>query len=344
VTYAQVGPKVPVVLTIDVEPDHPWPPLKARDPWLGFEAWLEYAPRLREHLEKATEGPVHFNWALRMDDQIAGSYGDSGWVALKYGTQLTGMVAEGDELGLHPHAWRWQDPPGRWLQDHASDEFVAAVIGTSFDTYLEAFGTPCRSHRFGSRFISAGIVREIRSRGVRVDTTVEPGARGMVALEKSVVATGWLPDQATAPRAPYQPSSDDPLTPAPVSAGTGIGDAADDGDALWMLPATAFDPAPSLPAWRRQVRRVRFMGKPLHRPAELWSPMDPSLFWSLAAESSDVLAAPYVSLAVRSDCLIRPDLADRVTAKLEGLAREPGVGRMRFMAATEAIDELTGTR
>jgi hypothetical protein len=327
---------LPTVLTIDVEPDNPWPPLGNTDPWYGFEAWLDYVPELRIRLEKATGAPVHFNWMLRMDDQIAGVYGDAGWVAHAYGRQLESLRAEGDELGLHPHAWRWEQPPGQWLQDHANEEWVAQVIATSFSAYRDAFGADCRLHRFGSRYITPAIVRQIEALGVRVDMTVEPGARGMVALEKTVPATGWLPDQTWAPRAPYRPSQEDPLRPTTT-------DAPADGG-IWMLPATAFDPAPWLTLWRRQARRVRFAGRPRHRPAELWAPVQPEQFWRLAGLAADELATPYLSLALRSDCLIRPRMSETIRAKLDRLVDQPIVGRMRFVTATEALGELVGSQ
>ena len=330
---AALARPIPVVLTIDAEPDHPWPALDQRDPWLGFEAWLGYASELREHLERATGRPASFTLALRMDEQIARVYGEPTWAADNYGPQLSKVTAAGDELALHPHAWRWEEPPGRWLQDHANDALVEEVIATSFEAYRSAFGSGCRVHRFGSRFISAAIVRQLKTLGVRVDTTVEPGARGMAALEKSVVSTGWLPDEAHAPRVPYRPSDDDPLRPAETGTNHGT--------ELWMLPATAFDPAPWLPTWRRAARRVRFAGRPRHRPAELWAPVDAGRFWDLATVSATSLATPYLSLAMRSDCMIRPELSVWVRDKLERLVDAPIAKRLAFVTTTEAIDALT---
>lgn len=330
------APSMPIALTIDVEPDHPWPGLEQRDPWLGFEAWIEYVPRLRDRLERATGTKVHFTWALRMDNQVADIYGEAAWVAATYGRELDALRAEGDELGVHPHAWRWQRIPGRWLQDHASDEWVQTVIETSFEAYRTAFGTGCRTHRFGSRFITAAIVRQIEVLGARVDMTVEPGARGMIALEKAIDATGWLPDSTRAPRVPYRPAADDPLRPALTP------DAAPGG--LWMLPTSAIDPGPWLPRWRRVARRVRFVARPRHRPVELWAPVEPRAFWRLVVAAAQALPTPYLSLVVRSDALIRPYLAGSVTAKLDTLADDPAASQLHFATATEALAELTGPR
>ena len=158
----------------------------------------------------------------------------------------------------------------------------------------------------------------------------------MAALEDSVPSTGYLPDQGAAPRVPYQPADDDPFRAATDDGGTS------DLDGLWILPLTAFDPGPWLSPSRRLARRVRFAGRPLHRPAELWAPAEPAAFWNLALESADELPTPYLSLAVRSDCLIRPALSKPVKDKLEALFAGPWAERMAFTTPTEALRQLTG--
>jgi hypothetical protein len=159
----------------------------------------------------------------------------------------------------------------------------------------------------------------------------------MVALEESVPATGYLPDQGHAPCVPYQPADDDPLIAATRSAGQ-LSSARDD---LWILPMTAFDPAPWLTPARRLARRLRFLGRPLHRPAELWAPVRPAAFWDLAMAAADQLSTPYLSLAVRSDCLIRPHLAAPIRDKLEALTDGPWSQRLAFTTPTETLRLLT---
>jgi hypothetical protein len=332
--------RMPVVITVDLEPDPLWPELGTREPWTGAQAWFEYVKRLRGLLEQATARPVHFTWVLRMDDQVAEAYGSASWVADAYGRELEALVAEGDELGVHPHSWRWQEPPGWWLQDHADDSWNDHVIQTSFNAFRESFGRGPTVHRFGSRFITAAIVRKIAELGFTIDMTIEPGARGMVALADDVPATGYLPDQTRAPRFPYRPSPEDPLRPADDEE---TNRAPRDGSStLWMLPMSALDPAPWLPIWRRVARRARFAGQPLHRPAELWAPVVPESFWALAIAEAERLPEPYLSLAVRSDCLVVPILSGPVTSKFESLSDYSAADRMQFTTATEALGQLTG--
>jgi hypothetical protein len=331
-----VAATIPTALVVDVEPDDVAPTQRATGPWLGFEAWVERVKPLRERLERATGRAVHFSWFLRMDPQVKEIYGDAAWAADAYGRQIEALRSAGDELALHPHAWRWQVDPGRWLHDLGDPGWVEACAATSFEAYERAFGEPCRSHRYGSRFISAALVGQIRQLGVHLDMTVEPGARPLPSLDARSASTGSLPDARRAPRHPYRPAATDPMRE-------------DDGDGrppnagLWMLPLSAFDPAPLLPRWRQVARRMRFFGQPLHRPAELWAPTDPRGFWRLLERSLDDLQRPYLCLAVRSDALIRPHLAAAVNSKLEALPATALVKRLTFATATEAVDQLTAS-
>jgi hypothetical protein len=87
---------------------------------------------------------------------------------------------------------------------------------------------------------------------------------------------------------------------------------------------------------------VRFAGRPLHRPAELWAPVDPAVFWKLAFASAENLATPYLSMAVRSDCLLHPAQAIPIKQKIESLCDGPMAKRVAFMTPTEALSQLIG--
>ena len=127
---------IPFILGVDVEPDKPEAdPRESRAPWVGFERWVAHVRDLRPRLAEATAAPVHVTWLLRMDPQVARIHGSPAWVADRYGRELAEMRAAGDCLGLHPHAWRWQDPPGRWLADHGDPAWVEETMRLSFRTY-----------------------------------------------------------------------------------------------------------------------------------------------------------------------------------------------------------------
>jgi hypothetical protein len=326
-------PIMPVVLAVDVEPEPGGGTWRDPRPWRGFERWLEVMPRLRDSLERLTGAPVHFAWYVRCDPQIADIYGDAAWAADRYASGFDGLRAAGDELAIHPHAWRWDGDARHWVHDNADPAWVEHVLESGFDRFATAFGQRARAHRFGSRYLTAAIVRWLAAHGVRVDTTLEPGTPAVKSLDVNSAFTGTVPEQRHVPRAPYRPNPDDPFQPAPT-------DSLPPSQGLWMLPHSAFDPEPLIPAWRRVARRVRFFGQARYRPAQVWTPQDPTGFWNLAISAAQKLPQPYLLLAARSSALFDAKPAAFTMAKLEALEHHPLVHRMRFVSSVEALDAL----
>ena len=323
---------IPVVLAIDVEPDPGGGTWHEPQPWRGFENWLEYVPELRDRLAALSGAPARLAWFVRCDPQVGDVYGDPAWAADHYASGFAGLRAAGDELAIHPHAWRWDATARHWVHDNDDPAWVESVLETGFERFAAGFGQPALAHRFGSRFMTAAIARWLAAHGVRVDTTMEPGSPGLQTLDKTAAFTGTVPDQRSVPREPYRPDPDDPFRPA--SARTLPGE-----PGLWMLPHSAFDPQPFIPRWRRLARRVRFFGQARHRPGQLWTNQDPTGFWDEAVRAAETLRRPYLFLALRSSALV--DVAANVMAKFDALERHPSVARMRFVTSLEALDLLT---
>ena len=199
-------PKIPVIVCIDVEP-----PARALDPrhrpdWDGFEQMCAYLREMRAPLRRATGAPVHFSWFLRMDPQIAHVYGSTGWVATRYGPLIRELEAAHDEIGLHPHAWRWDEARAGWFADFEDTGYIARCIRESFTAFERCFGRGCRSTRIGDGWMDDATLGLLERLGTRFDLTVEPG-RPLPALPEPF--TGSLPDYVHAPHRPYRPAKRD---------------------------------------------------------------------------------------------------------------------------------------
>ncbi|HEY0444297.1 MAG TPA: hypothetical protein VGC90_08750 [Candidatus Limnocylindrales bacterium] len=313
---------IPFILCFDVEPDEIDVQLGPR-PWLGFERLVERVADLRAQLSDTTGRPARLNWFLRMDPQIAVSHGAPGWAADRYGDALEALRAAGDEIGVHPHAWRHVGGAARWVADHGDAEWVDACIRMSFEAYELAFGRPCRSVRFGDRFFSSRAIALAASLGARHDLTLEPGSPAMARMHRAP-ATGRIPSMMGVPRYAYTALAADPLRPRPSSTtGPGV--------AIRMIPLTSLNPDPILPAWRRLARRVRHPGRDLHRPAGLFAEAwPPGRFWASVEAELEAAERPYLAFAVRSDVPLHAGLNAAFEDKLAALLRRPLVKRLSF--------------
>jgi hypothetical protein len=314
---------IPVVLCVDIEPDSREVNRAAAESWTGFEKFILSVDYIRETLEAATGRSAHFTWFLRMDPQVAEVWGTPAWPAEAYARELAELTSEGDELGVHPHSWRWHDAAHRWVSDQADESWVAHCAQMALDSYRQAFGRRCEAYRHGDRSMTTCLARLIDDAGVRVDLTVEPGLPRVPGLIADELSTGWIESTLTAPTHPYRPSRDDFRVPdatrneglliVPLTRGLDVDVVADRSGrprgrwetlALWDSPQS-------------------FRGRLLHRLG------DPSLV--------------HLAFAIRSDLPMRSEWWSWFQMNLVEFCRHPMAGEFRFCTASEAANEVMAT-
>src|SRR5260221_13304490 len=102
--------KLPIVICVDVEPEERAIEPKVASDWLGFEKTFEFFERLRPHLEDVTGTAAHFSWFVRIDPQIAQTYGGPAWSVALYGRLLDSLLASHEYIGLRNQTWRNYQP------------------------------------------------------------------------------------------------------------------------------------------------------------------------------------------------------------------------------------------
>lgn len=305
-------------------------PPGATTDWKGFEETSRLFGALRPRMEEVTGAHARFSWFFRMDPQIEHVYGAPDWVARHYGEVIARLERAGDELGLHTHAWRWDEGAGRWVTDHGDQHWVNHCVSVSFAAYGGAFGRACTSFRFGDHWMSDETMDLLESLGARFDLTTEPGRIARPPRLQTKLATGSLPDYVSLPRRPYRPSRRDFRTHDVVG-----------GRDLWAIPlSTGKEPG----RFAGIKRAAGALGIDLRRRndtvplnLELGAPLFRALLesWLAAAGES------YVSVILRSDgCLV-----DRgaVTENLNLLLTHPLAGRFRFSRPDDAVRLLAET-
>lgn len=296
---------LPIVLCVDVEPDERAFPPGSLPTWRGFERFLEQLPALRERLSGFTQAPVAFSWFLRMDPQIAETWGAPAWVVETYWDALDELTRAGDEFGLHTHPWRWDAEATEWVADFEDPEWAELCLTMGLDAFETAFGRTCAVHRGGDRFLSGAMLSSLERRGVKIDLTPEPGLPP-TQLPANERARGRNPDYRGVPTRPYRSSAG--AFPAPD-------------------PASRADPliVPLLSAPWRRLRRM-----PLSPETRPWR--------FIARLSLQMLREPprVAVLSVRSDSRLDAGW-EALSSNLEHLARHR---RSRFVTASAAVELL----
>lgn len=204
--------KIPVIVCIDVEPDLFRIDRDRPLPWKGFEKLYEFMSSKRSWLSNETESQTHFSWFFRMDPQIAETYGSPEWAAKTYERVIEDLEEKGDEIGLHPHAWRWDEKQKNWIEDHLDQAWLNDCVEMAFNSFEHVLNRKCRSFRFGARFINQEIINLIEQKEVLYDLTLEPGYQEPSSFDihgSQKIRKGYAIDYSRVPRRFYYPSKTD---------------------------------------------------------------------------------------------------------------------------------------
>jgi hypothetical protein len=314
---------IPIIACIDVEPDEREIDSTAAKDWQGFEELTRFLGTFRPRLEQATRAPARFSWFLRMDPQIEHTYGLSWWVAKRYRDALATFESAGDEIGLHVHAWRWDQDAARWISDHGDQGWIAHCVHVALDGYHAAFGRPCRSFRYGDHFMNNETMNALEDLGIQFDLTLEPGVKAIPG-KPGELHTGSLPDYTNTPTWPYQPSRTDFRKESQYRQG-----------APWAIPLST------------GRRRLPFPGVERAASALGFAQVRPLNFALKRGRFSqfmnDALArdeAPHLAPVVRTDVGVKPVEMARLQRNLESILSHPLVKRFRLVRPAEAVQLL----
>jgi hypothetical protein len=313
----------PIVFVIDVEPDGR-SVLDRDHGWDGTNAALDPLARLRGDLEAATGARVRFNWFLRTDPQIAGTWGRADVIADACPALLRAIENHNDYRGIHVHLWRPDATRGTWFSDLTDPAWLEECVTSSADAFTSIFGHRPHASRVGDHWLSEGAVAAIRSIGIRVDLTVEPGLPAMPVYDDPQ-ATGRLPDFTQVPRTPYVPLGNDFRAASSSSR--------DDG--LWMLPVTT-----SAPTWRL-LRRPPFV---VRTSRALNLVLDPTPIWSGLRAAFDTPTHHPIVIVMRSGDLSQRRYLDNFLKTTTRLARHPALPHCEFVSAEEALGRWRSER
>ena len=323
--------KIPVIFCIDVEPDGFFIDRTKSLPWKGYEGAYRYFNELRGHFARVTGSPVHFSWYYRVDPQVEETYGSADWVFTHYSKYVEDLSKRGDEMGLHPHAYRWLNEKNNWIEDLGNQEWVNHCVDMAFDHYEKLFARRCDSFRFGAYWMNNETLNLVELRGARFDLTVEPGLNLKKRYFSNQFYSDDVPSHLGAPNHPYHPSKADFRKPDPGRE-----------NGIWMIPL-------STGTVTYQYGRLEMAYKKLFSPDKL-KPRFLSLnlgrgvhgFSSVMNGLFQSLERPYLSMVVRSDvCGDRvgdPSHAENMKKNIECLLKHPLADRFVFATPREAMD------
>lgn len=322
------GGRIPVLVLIDVEPDGFFVDRTDRAPWIGFERSMDVMAELRDVLARRTGLAVHFTWLVRADAQIEEVYGSTGWAFDHYRRSFETLLAAGDEVGLHVHAYRWDDRFGNWVEDYGNQEWVERCVRAGVGGFEKHFGRPPTAFSMGMDWTNQATVRLASALDVRYDFSPII-ARGREPWPPRDRYTGVAPDCSRIPPRPYHPSADDFLCGTPDGAGR-----------MWVFPQSSRI-ARIFPSWKRGLWDLLHLRPVAPRGTrKLFLQDEPAHLQPAIDAILERLERPFLTLAVRTDEYSRPRSTAVVRRNLEGALDHPDATRFAFTRPDEALRAL----
>lgn len=322
---------IPVIICHDVEPDYRQISADTGEDWAGFSETVQFFGDLRGRLAEATGASAHFSWFFRMDPQVERAYGSAGWAAERYGEIIAPLERAGDELGLHTHAWRWDEDLNRWVADHGSRQWVEHCVRMSFEAYREAFGRGCVSFRFGDHWMNDEVMGLLESLGVQFELTVEPG-RIPRPYPSDKSPDGTLPDYVSVPRRPYRPSRRDFRKHDP-----------DGARGLWAIPVSTGKEPGRFTGIKRAAAALGVDLRKRNDTVPLNLELNAPLFRALTESWLDAAEERYLVLIIRSDACLPARARTHVEQNLDFLLTHTLAGSFQYTTPAEALALLSRT-
>ena len=320
---ASATESIPVIFCIDVEPDARYIPRAKALPWRGYERCIETLARFRTLAAEASDAAAHFTWVYRMDPQIAAGYGSPSWVISRYERETSSLTGMGDDVGLHPHPYRWLAQQRRWITDF-DQAWVDECVMVAAAAFEQSLGRPCRTYRMGDRWMSEATANLLQQLGARYDLTLEPGQPASWPGSRRR-ATEPRPDHSRVPPYAYRPREGNYRVPDPERVG-----------GLLMIPIT------SAPVRPRFLRDLYDLTRNRGARTPFWTALvshEPVLFRRILTDALQRRAAPHLAIVVRSGAFAVPRLAKRILTNLQWMISHPPARRFQWCTAEEAFCE-----
>ena len=107
-----------------------------------MEGYKEGIPKAKEitNSNRDSQGcNAKITWFLRSDDQINQLYGDPAWMVRNFMSLWKKLESEGDEIGWHPHLWRWNERIKSWYPELENKIWIENCMEEGYNRFPKQF-------------------------------------------------------------------------------------------------------------------------------------------------------------------------------------------------------------
>jgi hypothetical protein len=175
--------------------------------WRGATEGIPAAKTLLRGLTDIAGREPAFTWFLRADDQVRQVHGAYAWFVEAHEPMLRSLEQSGDELGWHPHFWRYEAAADRWFQEIDDIGWQLDMLRQAHRHFAPRLPQGLHSVRMGWGYQNDRTCETLEELGIAVDASSLPGFHTVVGEQR--LDRENLFDWRDSPRVPYRPSQAD---------------------------------------------------------------------------------------------------------------------------------------
>ena len=181
--------EVIVIICCDTEPDQPqnggldYNVHFGKHTWGGIEKGIPGAREIAQSIEDDEGNNAKITWFLRSDEQIKELYGDPAWMVRNFMDIWKDCVSRGDEIGWHPHLWRWNERIKSWYPELENKEWIENCMEEGYQKFPKEFKLV--SSRMCWNFHNNITMNKMDGLGLKVDITAMPGQKSIKSSYES---------------------------------------------------------------------------------------------------------------------------------------------------------------
>jgi hypothetical protein len=147
-------------------------------------------------------------WFLRSDQQMNDIYTNHAYPVKAFKTIWENRIYEGDEIGWHPHFWRWNTEHGVWYQEMEDHIWMESCLTKGFQSISQIWEP--KAVRTGNDFLNDFVISKLNNLGLVTDLSVLPGMKyeGDI-IDPNLAFRVNKMDYLKCPTSPYFPSQKD---------------------------------------------------------------------------------------------------------------------------------------
>jgi hypothetical protein len=175
--------------------------------WRGLSEGIPRAKEMLRDIKDVNGGPPAITWLIRADEQIRHIYGNYNWVLSEFRQTLSDLETSGDEIGWHPHLYKFDPRYKIWFQELNDTAWQCDMLETAFNSFDRIFPGRPVSVRTGWVYHNNETMKKLDELGVKVDFSAVPGLK---TLSKNNAKYPYnIYDWYITPKRPYHPSETD---------------------------------------------------------------------------------------------------------------------------------------